>query len=332
MINPDLLENLPKAVVDYLNYLEVIKQKSALTISEYAHDLRTFFRYLVKSRNKSLWDTPLEEIDISVVDDKFIKSVTPSDAYAFIAYCKRFRGNKAAARARKVVSIKRFFRYCSVHLEIFDINPMQELESPNVKKALPRYLTLEQSLEILNCINDGRFKERDFCIITLFLNCGIRLSELTGLNLNDISSDNTMRILGKGDKERIIYLNDACQKAVARYLRVRPAEGLKDRNALFISRNLRRINPRSVQNIVQNILKKAGLDGQGFSVHKLRHTAATLMYQHGEIDLLVLKELLGHENLSTTEIYTHIADDQIKKSLESNPLSGVSPPPDVLEK
>ncbi len=326
----DITEGLPKTVTEYLNYLEVIKQKSPLTVSEYAHDLRTFFRYLVKQRDKTLKDKPFDEIDISVVDEAFIKSVTLSDAYSFLAFCARSRGNAAVTRARKVVSIKRFFRYCSVYLRYFDINPMQELESPKIKRALPKYLTLEQSLDLLGCI-DGKFRERDYCIITLFLNCGIRLSELVGLNLSDLRPDGTMRVLGKGNKERTIYLNDACKKAVERYLRVRPAEGVKDRNALFISRNLRRINPRTVQNVVHNFLCKAGLDGQGFSVHKLRHTAATLMYQYGEVDILVLKEMLGHENLSTTEIYTHVVDEQLKNASESNPLNQVSPPPDITE-
>ena len=331
IMDTDIFEGLPKAVVEYLNYLEVVKGKSILTVSEYAHDLRTFFRYLVNVRDKTLKDKPIDEIDISGVDDTFIKSIELSDAYAFLAYCMRERGNAAAARARKVVSIKRFYRYCAVYLRLFDINPMQELESPKVKKTLPKYLTLEQSLDLLGCV-DGKYRERDYCIITLFLNCGIRLSELVGLNLNDIRPDNTMRVIGKGNKERTIYLNDACQKAIARYLRVRPAEGVKDRNALFISRNLGRINPRSVQNIVHNFLTKAGLDGQGFSVHKLRHTAATLMYQYGDVDVLVLKELLGHENLSTTEIYTHVVSEQTKQASDSNPLNRVSPPPEPSEK
>lgn len=207
-------------------------------------------------------------------------------------------------------------------MKLLDENPMQELDSPKLKKSLPKYLTLEQSLTLLGCV-DGKYKQRDYCIITLFLNCGIRLSELVSLNVRDIRDDNTVRITGKGNKERLIYLNTACAGAIEKYLTVRPADGIKDKEALFISRNRRRINQRTVQNIVNNFLKKANLDGQGFSVHKLRHTAATLMYQYGDVDILLIKDILGHENLSTTEIYTHIVDKQLKDAVESNPLSQV---------
>ena len=195
---------------------------------------------------------------------------------------------------------------------------------------MPKYLTLEQSINLLDCV-DGNFRERDFCILTLFLNCGLRLSELVGLNLNDIRNDNTIRILGKGNKERIIYLNSACLTALNNYLRVRPADGVADRNAVFISRNKRRISKRAVQDIVEKFLKKAGLDGQGYSVHKLRHTAATLMYQYGDVDVRLLKEILGHESLSTTEIYTHVVNSQLKKALDANPLNNSSPSDDATE-
>jgi len=306
--------------VDYLRYLEVVKNKSELTVSEYANDLKTFFKYLLKSRGMTEADNDC--VDLTVIDLNFLKTISLNDAYAFLSYCRSERKNEAVTRARKTVSIKRFFRYISVQMKLLEENPMQELDSPKLKKSLPKYLTLEQSLTLLGCV-DGKYKERDYCIITLFLNCGIRLSELVSLNVRDIRDDNTVKITGKGNKERLIYLNSACVAAIGKYLAVRPAEGVKDKEALFISRNRRRINQRTVQNIVNNFLKKANLDGQGFSVHKLRHTAATLMYQYGEVDILLIKDILGHENLSTTEIYTHIVDKQLKAAVESNPLSRV---------
>ena len=251
-------------------------------------------------------------------------SVKLDDAYAFLAYCQRERGNDAAARARKAVAIKRFYRYLSLDQRYLERNPLQELESPKIKRSLPKYLTLEQSLELLQCV-DGNNRERDYCILALFLNCGLRVSELVSLNLSDIRRDDTMRVVGKGNKERTIYLNPTCMSALHRYLQVRPADCIADRNALFISRNNRRISVRAVQNVVAKFLKKAGLDGQGFSAHKLRHTAATLMYQHGDVDVLLLKEILGHENLATTEIYTHIVDSQLREAMQQNPLGHLSP-------
>jgi len=315
-------DGLPHLVAEYLNYLDVVKNKSPLTVLEYASDLRTFFRYLMMSRGLVPPDISFADIDISQLDIDFFKTVTLLDAYSFLSYCKADRQNAAPTRARKAIALKRFFRYISVQLKLLDENPLQELDSPKLKKSLPKYLTLEQSLDLLGCV-DGEYKERDYCILTIFLNCGIRLSELVGLNYNDIRPDNTMKVTGKGNKERVIYLNEACVNALKRYLAVRPVDGVKDKYALFISRNKRRLNPRSVQNIVHNFMEKCGLGGQGFSVHKLRHTAATLMYRYGDVDVLLIKEILGHENLATTEIYTHIVDEQLRKAVESNPLNKV---------
>ena len=207
-----------------------------------------------------------------------------------------------------------------MHNKIVDSSPLSDLDTPKINKTLPKHLTLEQSRMLLNCI-DGDHKERDFCILTLFLNCGLRLSELVGLNLNDIFDDGKMNVTGKGNKQRIVYLNNACVQALKSYLKVRPHEGVKDRDALFISRNKQRISKRTVQHIVYQYLDKSGLSNQGFSAHKLRHTAATLMYQYGEVDVLLLKEILGHENLSTTQIYTHVSNEQIKNALSNNPLN-----------
>ena len=209
------------------------------------------------------------------------------------------------------------------NLGLLEKNPMKNLDIPKTKKSLPKYLTLEESEKLLSVI-DGKFKERDYAMITLFLNCGMRLSELVSIDYNDIKSDGTIVITGKGNKERTIYLNQACINAIADYMVVRPHDGVKDR-ALFLSARNQRISNRSVQHIVETYLNKAGLGDRGLSVHKLRHTAATLMYQHGDVDVLLLKEILGHENLSTTEIYTHISNDATKKAVDSNPLAGEKP-------
>ncbi|MGN0546445.1 MAG: tyrosine recombinase XerC [Acutalibacteraceae bacterium] len=316
------LVTLPQLVQKYLNYLMVVKSKSKLTVLEYASDLRTFYRFIAKNKKLCDNDTDFEQINTSVITDEIILHVTLEDAYAFLAFCRSERNNDDNAIARKVVSIKRFYRYLELN-DILKDNRIAFLEAPQTKRALPKYLTLEQSVKLLNSV-DGKFKERDYCILTLFLNCGLRLSELIGINISHIRDDNTLIVIGKGNKERTIYLNDACVEAISNYLAVRPVDGVKDRDALFLSSQKKRISKRGAQMIVEKSLEKSGLSGLGFSTHKLRHTSATLMYQYGGVDPLQLKEILGHENLSTTEIYTHIKDEQLKQAVDSNPLNDPS--------
>lgn len=320
----EIILSSPPILRDFLTYSETIRGKSAKSVEEYYLDLQTFFRYLLSIRGLVSKDTEFEKISISDVDAELLSSVTISDLYSFIVFCKNERGNNTATRARKTSTLRIFFKYLTSQIHLLEVNPAELLEAPKVKTALPRHLTLEESLELLSSV-DGPNKERDYCILTLFLNCGMRLSELCGLNLSDIRPDGTLRLLGKGNKERIVYLNDACTSAISAYLAVRPNEGVKgdDKNALFISRNKKRISNKTVQHLVQVYLDKAGLSGLGFSTHKLRHTAATLMYQHGNVDIRVLKDILGHANLGTTQIYTHISDKQIKQAIDSNPLSSV---------
>ena len=322
----EILQSCPPVIRDFLTYNETIKGKSSRSVEGYYLDLQTFFRYLLVVRGKVPKDTEFEEIDISGVDLNLIKTVTISDLYAFMVYCKEERTNNTATRARKTSTLRIFFKYLSSQTHQLETNPALMLESPKVKQSLPKHLTLENSIDLLNSV-DGNNKQRDYCILTLFLNCGLRLAELCSLNLSSISSDGTLTVVGKGNKERIVYLNNACLNAIKEYLEVRPNEGIvvTDRNALFISRNHKRISPKTVQYIVKSYLEKSGLGDMGFSTHKLRHTAATLMYQHGDVDIRVLKDILGHANLGTTQIYTHISDTQIKKAVDSNPLSGVKP-------
>lgn len=317
------LQDLPYLLKKFLTYLEVVRNKSTLTVLEYASDLRIFLRFMKKVRNLVDKNTEFEDIDISDIDEKFLNSITLDDGYLFLLYCKNERHNDSTARARKTTSLRSFFKYLDSRENAIKENPFRELEAPNLKKTLPKYLTLEQSRMLLNCVyNDSNpNKERDFCILTLFLNCGLRLAELVGLNLSDVHGDNSITVTGKGNKERKVYLNSSCMLAINNYLKVRPVEGVKDKDALFISRNKQRISRRSVQLIVEKALEKSGLSDFGFSTHKLRHTAATLMYQYGDVDVLLLKEILGHENLSTTQIYTHVADEQLREAVTLNPLN-----------
>ncbi|MBR6509498.1 MAG: tyrosine recombinase XerC [Clostridia bacterium] len=320
----EILQNSPPVIRDFLTYNEAIKGKSTLSVNEYYCDLLIFFRYILMQRGMVPKDTPFEEIDISSVNIELIKTITTSDLYSFLVFCKNERDNNTATRARKTSTLRIFFKYLSANTHQIDQNPALMLEAPKVKQSLPKHLTLEDSIELLNSV-EGNNAKRDFCILTLFLNCGLRLSELCSLNLNDIKSDNTMVVTGKGNKERLVYLNEACINAINDYLAVRPHDSLPitEKNALFISRNHRRISNKTVQHIVKTYLEKSGLGGMGYSTHKLRHTAATLMYQHGNVDIRVLQDILGHANLGTTQIYTHVSDKQIKHAVDANPLSNI---------
>ena len=319
------LAGAPEILRQYLGYLQTIKGKSVLTILEYYSDLRTFFRYLKQRNHLVAPDVPFEKIDISDVDLDLIRTVTLTQIYEYMNYLGVERSNSAATRSRKVSSLRTFFKYLTNKVNKLEVNPVEELETPKLKKALPKYLSLEQSLDLLSKV-DGPYAERDYCILTLFLNCGMRLSELVGINLSDVQrGSESLRIVGKGNKERMVYLNEACRDAIDRYLAVRPHDGLRpeDKNALFISHQKKRISPKTVQYLVKKYLNEIGLGGEGYSVHKLRHTAATLMYQHGNVDIRVLKDILGHENLGTTEIYTHLSNQQISDAMQANPLSKV---------
>ena len=310
---------------EFLGYIEVVKGRSSGTADEYFVDLRTFVRYMKQRKGIVPKTTPLEEIGIEDVDETLLRQITLLDVYEYLNYAKSERHNGAAARARKVTSLRTFFHYLCDVTHRLDQNPVQNLDTPKIKKSLPKYLTVEQSLELLDSV-DGEFARRDYCMLTLLLNCGLRRAELAGLNLSDISSERTLRVRGKGNKERILYLNDACWDAIQQYLKVRPMDGVQDKNALFLSRLKQRISLQGVHYVVKGYLKHVE-GAEDYSTHKLRHTAATLMYQHGGTDIRVLKDILGHENLGTTEIYTHLSTKQLKEASEHNPLAGVRQKP-----
>ncbi len=334
-------DNAPALLKDYIVYLQLVKNRSELTVLNYYTDLRTFFRfYKIKCGRASSDPNDFQNIDISDITEADIKSVDLMLAQEFLIFTKNEKNNNPKARYRKGVSLRQFFKYLTNNKGIFEVNPLSNLELPTPKAALPKYLTLDESVSMLQNINTTDPK-RDYCIITFFLNCGIRLSELVGINIHDVrcSKDSsgreiwTLKVLGKGNKERIIYLNEACVRAYNDYLDLsetdnnkRSAAGSRDMtaktDALFLSRRNTRISNRRVQQIVEECLKSSGLDNRGLSVHKLRHTAATLMYQNG-VDVRVLKEVLGHENLNTTQIYTHISNEQMENAMNLNPLADI---------
>ena len=317
-MNADYFD-LPIMAQDFLSYMSTIKGKSKNTISEYHYDLRSFFRFLKIHYKKVPANSEFDTIKITDIDINFVKEITLSDLYAFMSYLSIDKSNEVASRARKVACIKSFFNYLTTKAKLIEINPAQELESPKIGKRIPKYLNIDESKKLLNSV-DGKNKERDYAIITLFLNCGLRLSELISLNISQISDDK-MTVIGKGNKERTVYLNTACKNAIDEYMHVRPRENVKDKNALFLSDRKQRISSRTVQTIVKKYLEIAGLDTTKYSPHKLRHTAATLMYQYGNADIRSLQEILGHESVATTEIYTHINKEQLQKAIDNNPLA-----------
>lgn len=319
---------LPDAARKYCNYLSHLN-RSPKTIFQYSQDLLTFFRYMLSyKKGLPIEDEAMRELDVSGIGAAFLEEITRDDIYEYMMYITSERGNQAASRARKLSAVKGFFKYLAVIDGALPENPAETISTPNVKKKLPKYLTEEEALRLLEAVRgdrESKSRARDYAIITLFLNCGIRLAELCGISLRDLDPElRSMRVVGKGSKERIVYLNDACRQALLDYLQVRRDDpDIKDKNALFISRLGKRISYRTVQETVYKYLDAAGLGYKHFSTHKLRHTAATLMYQSGNVDVRVLKDILGHEQLNTTQIYTHVSDRQMEAAMAANPLSEV---------
>lgn len=312
------MNNLPPIAKNFLSYMETIRGKSKNTITAYGYDLALFFKYLKIKRNIVEPDTELESIAIDDIDEYFVRNISLADFYSFLSFAANERDNKNYARARKVACLRSFFKYMQ-KIKIIDENPTAELESPKINSRHPIYLTLDESRQLLSSI-DGENRERDYAIITLFLNCGLRLSELVGIDISRISGD-ILTVIGKGNKERTVYLNNACIEAINNYLKVRPADGAKDKDALFLSERKRRISKRTVQYLVKKYIGLSDLDTGKYSTHKLRHTAATLMYKYGKVDIRSLQQILGHENIATTQIYTHLDDEILRNAVKSNPLS-----------
>lgn len=330
----------PEVVQDFADYLDANRERSATTIAEYLVDLRMFCRYM-KCRRSGLPinDETFEAITIADLSLEFFKSITANDIYEYLRYVTKDRGNQRVTRARKLSSIRGFYKFL-VKFKYLEENPTKDIDPLPLKKALPKYLSLEECVKLLSAVkNDenSKTRERDYCILTLFLNCGIRLSELAGINLQEMEPElRAMRVIGKGSKERIVYLNDACREALEAYLPARlqvRKSGVRE-DALFLSSRGNRISVKTVQWMVKKYLDMAGLTYKNYSTHKLRHTAATLMYQSGQVDVRVLKDILGHEQLNTTQIYTHVSNEGMENAMAKNPLAnlhieGIQPVPVV---
>lgn len=295
----------------YLNYLTIIKGRSNNTILEYRIDLLYFFKFISEKRRISQVN-----YDFSYIDITFIKSISINDMYSFISYCQTNLNSSAGTRARKIVSIRQFWKYLNSKAHLLDSNIAEELETPKLPKRIPKYLTLEESVRLLI---ECKSNPRDNCIITIFLNCALRLSELANLNINQVNT-NILSVIGKGNKERKIFLTPAAQKSLATWIQIRNTMDVPT-NALFISRNKQRLTTRSIQNVIKKYVIKAGLNSDNISTHKLRHTSATLMYKYGHVDIRSLQQILGHESIATTEIYTHVDDSLLQSAVNSNPLA-----------
>lgn len=316
-------DDVPDILRNYLNYMLVIKGRSENTVKEYYYDLRTFFKY-IHAVSKDLDIINLDKIDLSDFDENLLRQVDLNDLYEFMTYINNFKSSNDNYKARKVASLRSFYNYLSVKINFMETNPALNLDTPKLKKRVPKFLTLEESVSLLKSI-DGKFKERDIAIFVLFLNCGLRLSELVGINISNINFEKrTLRIIGKGNKERVVFLNNICIEAINAYLTVRPAEvEYSDRDALFISSKNRRISNRMVEILAKKYFKAAGIDEKRYSPHKLRHTAATIMYKEGNVDIKTLQEILGHVSISTTQIYTHINSQDMKDAADNNPFNSV---------
>ncbi|ABG83054.1 tyrosine recombinase XerC [Clostridium perfringens] len=317
----------PKRVIEFLNYLENVKGKSVNTIKGYSVDLGLFFKFLkvYKGLENNIELEKIEEVEISDLGDNFIKDITLSDIYAFLAFLEKVRNNSAYARARKVATLKSFFKFLNSKIKLIDENPTVELESPKINKRHPVYLTLDQSITVLNSMDkENKNYYRDYCILTLFLNCGMRLSELCNIEIEKIKGD-TLTIIGKGNKERTVYLNEASIAAIENYLKNRNDSKATEeaKKYLFLSSKYRPINKRSVEILVKKHIENAGFKDQKYTPHKLRHTAATLMYKYGNVDIRSLQNILGHENISTTQIYTHVDDETLREAVKTNPLANI---------
>lgn len=317
----------PKRVIEFLNYLENVKGKSVNTIKGYSVDLGLFFKFLkvYKGLENNIELEKIEEVEISDLGDNLIKDISLSDIYAFLAFLEKVRNNSAYARARKVATLKSFFKFLNSKIKLIDENPTVELESPKINKRHPVYLTLDQSITVLNSMDkENKNYYRDYCILTLFLNCGMRLSELCNIEIEKIKGD-TLTIIGKGNKERTVYLNEASIAAIENYLKnrndLKATEEAK--KYLFLSSKYRPINKRSVEILVKKHIENAGFKDQKYTPHKLRHTAATLMYKYGNVDIRSLQNILGHENISTTQIYTHVDDETLREAVKTNPLANI---------
>lgn len=320
-----LNKDINRYLEDFLDYLESTKDRSPGTVKEYYYDIRTFLRFM-KARKFNLDLNDFDNIEINKINKEFIESITKQDIYSYSSYLDKERNNSSRTKFRKLSSVRSFFNYLCNKIDLIKINPAENLDMPKIKKSLPVYMSLEESIKLIKTIESSKqrdlYRKRDYAIVLLFLNTGLRLSELSSINVEDIQKNKTIKVMGKGSKERLIYLNETCLNAIESYLSQRQLENI-DNKALFLSMRKNRMNNRSIQHMIEKHLKNAGFDTKKYSVHKLRHTAATLMYQFGDEDIKTLQEILGHESISTTQIYTHVDEQDIKHVMSKNPLANI---------
>ena len=316
-----MFEDVPVLVKDFLEYLVTIKNRSINTVNEYYYDLKNIFKFLKCTKLNLQMSDDIILTDITI---DFIQKINLSDLHNYLFYISTQLNDKSATRARKAATMKSFFKYLCVQRKLLEVNPTSGLETPTIGKRLPKYLNLDESISLLHSVkfNQEKFGKRDLCILTLFLNCGLRLSELVNINMKNIK-DTKLTIIGKGNKERVVHLNNACISSISSYLASRDYDKIIDKEALFTSNSGKRIGNRMVELIVKKYVKLAGLDETKFSPHKLRHTAATLMHKHGNVDIKTLQHILGHETIATTQIYTHVDDNDAKKAIDNNPLNKI---------
>lgn len=324
----ELMTEVFPVLEQYSNYMLAVLGRAELTVTEYKYDIICFFRFWKRDHGKVGKDIPFDEIDISDISVKDIERVTTDDLLVFLIWLNREKNLSNSSRARRIASLKSFFKYCHSKKHLIEDNPAYDLETPKIGKRNPKYLTLEQSTELLKTAYDAptESNERDYCMLTLFLNCGMRLSELRGIDIDDIH-DTVLTVIGKGNKERTIYLNKACLDAIEDWMKARANIKIKPSHekALFVSKRGTRISDDMIQISIKRLMAQAGIDTKVYSVHKLRHTAATLMYKYGHVDIRNLQQILGHQSVSTTQIYTHVDDEQLQQAVESNPLAGFKP-------
>ena len=316
------MDDIPIILDDYLNYLKTVRGLSPATVKEYYYDLRFFFKFIKRRKEVSLRKNKLEDIDIIEMDEQDLEKVRLQDLHAYLSYSDSEKGDSSTTRARKTSSLRSFYKYLTTTIEVFEKNPAEKLSTPKVKKRNPVYLTLDEAFHLISTAagQDNKFfRYRDVAILVTFLTTGIRLSELCGMNVGSIRED-SFNVIGKGNKERTAYLTDSCKEALQLYLRVRPI--VAGEEALFLSSRKNRMSPRAVQHRIEHFLREAGFDTRIYSTHKLRHTAATLMYKEG-VDIRTLQKILGHASLATTQIYTHVEDELARKAVEKNPLSKI---------
>lgn len=322
----------PEFLSNYLKYKRYIDFGAQTTTDETFFDLRTLFRYVklyLYDKNKlvNITKEEFKKIDITDVTIEDLEKMNQNDLQNYLFFLDSTLENVSKTRNRKLASMKRLYEYLETN-NLINVNPTKWMQSATIEKRQPKYLDLKESKQLLaNTINsDSRYKIRNYAIICIFLNCSLRLSELVGINLTDLKIDNSeqsLRVTGKGNKQRILYLNSAVCEAINTYLKVRPPldKSNKDYNALFLSSREKRISQRSVQDIIKSELKELmeskGKESAKYHTHTLRHSCATLLYNEANVDIFVLKRILGHESLVATEVYTHVSDKKLREFMQN---------------